>query len=83
MDQEAREFFHKVLEKVNPALTHDGRELIINEVINDLFDHPWNDDSLQSSMISNLARQHNFEIPEKYRDEDDGEFDDYDIGGEG
>ena len=72
MDQECKDFFHKVLEKTTPALTFDGRESVINGVLSDTFGHPWADSELQSSVISNIARQHGLEdeVPEDYRDED-------------
>jgi len=72
MLEETQEFFHKVLEKVVPSLTHEGREKVILGVISDCFDHPWSDDEMRSSIASNLARQYGLvdELPEDLRDED-------------
>jgi hypothetical protein len=70
MDDAAKAFFHKALEKVVPSLAHDGREKVIVQVLDHLFDHPWNDHELKSSMIGNLAADLGLDeqVPEEYQE---------------
>ena len=72
MDEELKPLFHAALEKDCPSLTHDGREAIINGVLDHCFAHPWMDSEVQMSIIGNIARQHKLEglVPENYREED-------------
>jgi len=76
MDDATREFFHQVLTQVAPPLLKNGRDKLINELLIDLFDHPWADEELQRSIINNIARQRDLDVPEKWQegDEDDGEY---------
>ena len=75
MDSETKEFFHKALshKDVAPSLTHDGREQVINNLVDYLFDHPWSDEELQSSIIENLARILELEVPDQYVEDDNDE----------
>lgn len=75
MDDAAKTFFHKALERVVPSLTQDGREKIIVQVLDHLFDHPWVDDEVKCSMIGNLAADLGLdeEVPEEYLADEDGD----------
>ena len=70
MNDVAKAFFHKVLEKTASSLTQTGREKVIIEVIDHLFAHPWVDEEVQCSMITNIANCLDIEVPKEYKYED-------------
>lgn len=64
-DDETQPFFDSALEKVAPGLTLEQRNGVMG-LLQHCFGHPWADDELKACMISNIAGEHDLEIPEKW-----------------
>ena len=64
---EKENFEKAIVDELFPTLSHDVK-VQITALFDHAFNHPWCDDDLRASIVSNICLEHGILVPEKYNE---------------